>query len=481
MAEMNNNTADLLQQLIDIKDDIRGSIQYKGVNVVGGMIDYPYAIDRIRQDGSTYAYKIPTADVNGLEEIGWNSESIKYFADNNLQYDGLSDYFKVSEENKALYGVVNEEFFRRRNEYGQPIQDLNLQYCPYFDITDAIALFQEQFQIKGVPLFDTSSITDMGGMFFGCIGLMTVPPLNTSSVTDMNNMFNYCSNLNDIPLLDTSSVTDMSGMFNYCSKLTSIPLFDTSSVTNMSNMFHNCSNLTTIPLLNTSSVTSMSSMFGSCESLTTIPLFDTSSVTNMNGMFRYCTGLESIPLLNTSSVTNMNYMFNGCTSLTTIPQLDVSKVTYTNYMFESANLESIPSLNFYRAKNVVGMFADCRKLKSIGLLNFEYVTTKSGPMGYSSNKPLLNELTDIAGFEKLKVTWSSMAFELCPNLTVESLMNIINNLWDWTDYPDGRVELNDGRTASFGTTHTMSFGTDNLIKLTEEQIAVATNKGWTLV
>ena len=409
MAEMNNNTADLLQQLIDIKDDIRGSIQYKGVNVVGGMIDYPYAIDRIRQDGSTYTYKIPTADVNGLEAIGWDSESIKYYADNNLQYEWLSDYFKVSEENKALYGVVNEEFFRRRNEYGQPIQDLDLQYCPYFDITDATGLFREQFQIKGVPLFDTSSITDMSDMFLGCVGLITIPPLNTSSVTNMSGMLSYCYNLNNIPLFDTSSVTNMN------------------------------------------------SMFSDCYYLTSIPLFDTSSVTNMGGMFRDCSILKYVPLLDTSKVTGMSTMFSGCESLTTIPPL-----------------------NFFSAKNTNGIFGGCSNLESIPLLDFGSSTVKMGAMGSSSSSSLLNKLTDVEGFDKLKASWNNYGFEYCPNLTVESLMNIIDHLWDWTDYPDGRAPTNDGRVTSFGTIHRMSFGNVNLVKLTDEQIAVATNKGWTL-
>ena len=47
---------------------------------------------------------------------------------------------------------------------------------------------------------------------------------------------------------DTSAVTDMRSMFYGCSKLTTLDLssFDTSAVTNMGFMFYNCNNLTTI-------------------------------------------------------------------------------------------------------------------------------------------------------------------------------------------------------------------------------------------
>ena len=47
---------------------------------------------------------------------------------------------------------------------------------------------------------------------------------------------------------DTSAVTDMRSMFYGCRKLTTLDLssFDTSAVTNMGFMFYNCNNLTTI-------------------------------------------------------------------------------------------------------------------------------------------------------------------------------------------------------------------------------------------
>ena len=47
---------------------------------------------------------------------------------------------------------------------------------------------------------------------------------------------------------DTSAVTDMRSMFYGCSRLTTLDLssFDTSAVTNMDFMFYNCNNLTTI-------------------------------------------------------------------------------------------------------------------------------------------------------------------------------------------------------------------------------------------
>ena len=73
--------------------------------------------------------------------------------------------------------------------------------------------------------FDTSAVTDMGSMFYGC-NLTTL----------------------DLSSFDTSAVTNMNGMFYDCSRLTTLDLsnFDTSAVTNMDYMFNFCSNLTTL-------------------------------------------------------------------------------------------------------------------------------------------------------------------------------------------------------------------------------------------
>ena len=149
-------------------------------------------------------------------------------------------------------------------------------------------------------------------------------------------------------------------------------------------------------------------------------------------MFSDCSSLTSIPLLNTSKVTRMDYMFSYCRSLTTIPPLDTSNVTI---------MDSI--------------FYGCISLYSIPLIDTSNVTTMFGGVyGCSS-------LTYLGGFKNLSISVKSNFLEQCPNLTVESLMNVINNL--------ARVS---GKTLSFGST--------NLNKLTSEQKAIATNKGWTL-
>ena len=73
--------------------------------------------------------------------------------------------------------------------------------------------------------FDTSSVTDMSSMFYGCnLSTLDLSSFDTSAATNMNNMFKYCERLTtlDLSSFNTSSVTFMGGMFYNCNNLTTI-------------------------------------------------------------------------------------------------------------------------------------------------------------------------------------------------------------------------------------------------------------------
>ena len=97
---------------------------------------------------------------------------------------------------------------------------------------------------------DTSAITDMSGMFFGCKSLTSLDLSNfdTSAATDMRWMFYNCYLLASLDLsnFDTSKVANMYSMFNGCSSLTSLDLsnFNFKKAKNVYKMFANCSSLT---------------------------------------------------------------------------------------------------------------------------------------------------------------------------------------------------------------------------------------------
>jgi hypothetical protein len=85
-------------------------------------------------------------------------------------------------------------------------------------------------------------------------------------------------------------------------------------------------------------------------------------------------------------------------------------------------------------------------------------------------------LTTLGGFKDLgkayltsqsaNLSSYSLFLNYSTELTVESLMNVINNLYDI-------------KTAGCNT-QILALGSTNTAKLTSDQIAIATNKGWTV-
>jgi surface protein len=118
---------------------------------------------------------------------------------------------------------------------------------------------QEKLKIKNfdndviiIKLKNVNNITNMKGMFSGCLSLKylhRLSSINTSKVVNMSAMFYNCSQLEKIDSildLDISNVTDISGMFGGCSSLVEIcdiSNWDTSNIINMNGLFGNCSSL----------------------------------------------------------------------------------------------------------------------------------------------------------------------------------------------------------------------------------------------
>lgn len=205
--------------------------------------------------------------------------------------------------------------------------------------------------------------------------------------------------------------------------------------------------------LDTSNITVMGEMFSNCTSLTHLDLsgFDTSKVTGMYSMFTGCSQLTTLNLsgFDVSKVTNMYAMFDNCQKLTTLnlTVFDTSKVTNMHSMFYYCRrLSNIPKLNASNAINVYNVFYECRLLTDLGgleNLGQAYLTTQSANYSYY----------------KLDLSQSG-------RLTEQSLINVLNNLYDIKTKGCNPQQLVVGST--------------NLAKLTAEEIAIATNKGWSV-
>lgn len=256
-----------------------------------------------------------------------------------------------------------------------------------------------------------------------------------------------------IPYLEAQ--TDLSGIFENCENLTTVPQFAANHATSMQRMFYNCSNLQKVSQISTPIVTTMNNMFYLCKNLQKISLFDTKNVNDMSYMFRGCESLATVPDFNTSRVTNMEKMFNGCINLAKAPLLDTRSVVNMDTMFAyCTSLATASQFNTISVTNMNYMFMGCSKLQTIPLLNVSSVTEMSY-MLYDCKS-----LTNLGGFTGLKL---DLDLSSSPLLTVDSVMNVITAAADMTSSPK-----------------TLTLHQDTFNKLTEEQIATATAKGWNI-
>ena len=373
--------------------------------------------------------KDKTAYVNGVKVVGTHEDTASE-----------GEYNAIVTPNGTTFSVKNAF-----SEMG----DLDLTGIK--GLTEAFKDFINLKKIKSIS--NTSDLTSLYYAFSGCTSLEEIPNFDTQNVTDMRNTFYGCSVLTKIPNFNTSKVTKMSYTFSNCKKLEEIPYLETSNVTDMSYMFQYAQSIKTIPQLDMSKVTTAYYMFNYASKLETIPLLDFSKITNMISMFDQCPRLQSVPLLDTSSATNMNRIFCNCTSLTEVPQLNTSKVIDFGSVFLScSSLHTIPELDASKMNNINSTFDNCTKLANFGgLLNIGQNYTQKSANYYNYTFRLSS----------------------CNSLTHESLMNIINRLYDL----NLRYDVANGGTLY---TQKLQIGSTNLAKLTSEEIAIATNKGWTV-
>lgn len=156
---------------------------------------------------------------------------------------------------------------------------------------------------------------------------------------------------------------------------------------------------------------------------------DTTNVFKMNRMFFNCLDLRTIPALDTSNCIDMGYMFRYCANLTTIPALDTPKVTNMISMFEGCSkLTSIPALDASKVTNTSSMFYNCSSVTSIGLYGFtRSIDISATALGHDALVAFLNQ----AG-------------------------------------------------TAYNSSQKITMGSTKLALLSDEEKAIATNKGWTL-
>lgn len=162
--------------------------------------------------------------------------------------------------------------------------------------------------------------------------------------------------------------------------------------------------------------------------------------------FSECTALRYVPLYDTSHCTSMYHMFNCCVALEYIPQFDTSNVITMSHMLH----------------NCVGLkyvsLLDCGNVKTFLIFGIDSGSQRFNVDYVEGFKDLGKSITeDYIG----AVAYKNVSFTNV-SLNVESKRNIINNLYD---------------ISTQGKSLTLQM---DVFDLSDEDIAIATNKGWTV-
>lgn len=297
--------------------------------------------------------------------------------------------------------------------------------------------------------------------------------ITTQDLTKGQNMFQISSTLERIPFdlnFKAGTKSDMAYIFGSCQALKEIGKIKNLKAGALNGMFTSCYNLRYLPEfenLDTSAIaaSSMASVFSSCCSLREVP----SSL------------LKQLINTTTSQYSSVYYsMFSGCYCLDEINGIAVSTKTLTSNLFYATfnNVSRAKNVTFELNEDGTPKTASWRG-QTVDLSTYlGYVSSPTSCTKYNSGITADKRVTDDATYAALKTDPDWFTADLnYSRYNHDSAVNTINTL------PDTSVYL-----ATTTGTNTIKFKgaagalTDGgaINTLTEEEIAVATAKGWTV-
>lgn len=356
--------------------------------------------------------------------------------------------------------------------------------------------------------------------------------LTFTNITDADYMFAY-STMEELPIeLNFNSTSSSANyMFYYCDKLKHAPKL-VGEIREATCMFKGCDNLIDSPDIYFSTSSSVSkinieSLFSNCYKLEEVPYLYNLKVGNIDYLFYYCHNLREIPddwcdtwdwtyvNSNTSSYGHTkSSMFSTCKSLRRFPMAlleNAAKAVSGGYtylqtsFFGCTALDELVNLPFpytgpFTSNIFSTTFSHCARLKNMTFatpdgqpvvvnmknqvldlstgLGYSITNDDSVMTGYNSGITADKRVKDAASYEALKndPDWYTMDVKYA-RYNHDSAVATINSLPDTSAY-----------LATAGGTNTIKFKTGAgeltdggaIGTLTEEEIAVAAAKGWTV-
>jgi len=314
----------------------------------------------------------------------------------------------------------------------------------------------------------------------------------TFSYNHWNGIINKYGNL-----ITTKDITNLMNCFNYSDKLEQIP-FDLNCKINddimLSDAFAYCYKLKALPKILNAKVASFQNAFNSCYCLREIPAdyVDTWNWDNannasseysilLNSIFYNCYSLRSFPMKilenynpHAGAYTSIYYnLFPDCYALDEVIDLPVAfKTTATSNYFSGTLYHNYRFKEFMFKPGEVASWKN-QVIDLSSSIGYTSSSGKSKILNYNSGITADKEVKDAATYEALKndPDWFSTNIAYS-RYNHDSAVNTINSLPDVTSGSGNTIKFKgaSGSATDGGAINTM----------TEEEIAVATAKGWTV-
>lgn len=175
--------------------------------------------------------------------------------------------------------------------------------------------------------------------------------------------------------------------------------------------------------------------------------------------------IKKIPQIDISNVVGGTHLFSNFSGITEFPQMDYSNIEVADYMFNQCdNLQKLENINLNKTTSAVACFNFDRKLHTIINLNISSIVSDKKYDEWDS--PVNYIFCACVSLKNLSFVGSinvEIDFSYCSNLTHDSLINIINAL------------------ATTNSTKSICLCSESLALLSDDEKAIATNKGWSIV
>ena len=349
----------------------------------------------------------------------------------------------------------------------------------------------------------TKDIDDIGSMFYMNTELENIPfelNLKNNITSNMANIFYGCNKLKHIPNIYYTSInyySDMSGIFKFCRELINIPYIYNAYPNGLSGLFESCFCLKEIPedyfdtwnfsRVNNFSYASLGNIFQQCYSLRKLPMklfnyLENNTVSSVYSTFYYrlayqCSCLDEIvdlPVLIKTFTSNLfNDSFDNCYRLNRLTFKTNEDGSPKTANWKAQIIDLSDNLGWYNTQNSIAITQD----------NIEQWAISAHIINYNSGITIDKAVYNEATYQALKndPDWFCIGSQLHETnycrYNHDSAVETINSLPDTSAY-----------LATAGGTNIIKFygaaglGTDGgaINTLTEEEIAVAAAKGWTV-